>query len=626
MGFSDTKIHSGDDSVIGTKVAAIRLDGWLIWVCLLHLTIRWQVDVMKYAKMVKQRLLSLKIASHLPFVLSLLWICLFPATTCKAVDPERCVVIEVYYRTDDRSCEAVFSALEELRASREGILVVKRNVDTVPRNRERLNALLRHYKLDLNASPVVYGCNRIIHNVSTQRSWTTQLREMLQIEIFVRTGCSHCAAAKQWIPTFLKSYPGLTFVYRDIAANPGSAETLSALVERHQTAAASVPVFYLCDRLFVGFESQATTGNRLHGALKMWTRECQRQAHTRPPQQEDALKPAHGISMNERIQNWSAIVPAIATAAAFPLSLPLELAALSQLSIDSDEDPAMDNADLPLPSEDDSLEIPLPDDPDAAGQATERQTAEENEDDNIEVPVLGRLSASKLGMPLFTVAIGLVDGFNPCAMWVLLFLLSILVNLKDRRRILAIAGTFVIVSGLAYYAFMAAWLNVFMLIGYLRPIQICLALLAVVIGMVHIKDFFAFRKGFSLSIPESAKPGLYARVRKIVTAENLTAAIAGAFVLAVLVNVIELLCTAGLPALYTNILVQQGFSSSVRYAYLGLYILAYMFDDGLMVGVVVMTLSKKKLQESHGRWLKLISGSAILILGVIMLFKPEWLH
>jgi uncharacterized membrane protein HdeD (DUF308 family) len=102
--------------------------------------------------------------------------------------------------------------------------------------------------------------------------------------------------------------------------------------------------------------------------------------------------------------------------------------------------------------------------------------------------------------------------------------------------------------------------------------------------------------------------------------------VAGAITLAVLVNIVELLCTAGLPALYTNILMQQQLSAAGRYAYLGLYIMAYMFDDALMVGIVVMTLSKRKLQETQGRWLKLISGAAILLLGVVMLFRPEWLH
>jgi uncharacterized membrane protein HdeD (DUF308 family) len=204
-------------------------------------------------------------------------------------------------------------------------------------------------------------------------------------------------------------------------------------------------------------------------------------------------------------------------------------------------------------------------------------------------------------------------------------LLSILVNLKDRWKILAIAGTFVFVSGAAYFAFMAAWLNVFEWIGFLRPVQIALGLLAITIGTIHVKDFFAFRQGPSLSIPDAAKPGIYERIRRIVNAESLPAAIAGAFVLAVLVNVVELLCTAGLPALYTSILSQQGYGSLGRYGYLLLYILAYMFDDTLMVAGVVASLNRFKLQESGGRWLKLVSGSVIMLLGLVMLFRPEWL-
>lgn len=243
----------------------------------------------------------------------------------------------------------------------------------------------------------------------------------------------------------------------------------------------------------------------------------------------------------------------------------------------------------------------------------------------MDVPLFGQLSPRNLGMPAFTILVGLVDGFNPCAMWVLLFLLSLLVNLKSRAKILAVAGTFVVISGVAYFAFMAAWLNVFLLIGYLRPAQIVLGALAVFVGAVHVKDFFAFKKGFSLSIPEAAKPRIYERVRKIVMAENLWGAVIGAIVLAVLVNVIELLCTAGLPAMYTQILSLQNYPPWKNYAMLGLYNLAYMFDDSLMVGIVVITLGKRRLEERGGRWLKLISGALILLLGLVMIFKPELL-
>ncbi len=237
----------------------------------------------------------------------------------------------------------------------------------------------------------------------------------------------------------------------------------------------------------------------------------------------------------------------------------------------------------------------------------------------------GELRVVDLGLPLFTIAVGLMDGFNPCAMWVLLFLLSLLVNLQDRWKMALIAGTFVLVSGAIYFAFMAAWLNMFLLIGVSRAIQIALGGLALLVGTVNVKDFFALHHGISLSIPDSAKPGLYAKVRGILQAENLAGALAGIVVLAGLVNFIELLCTAGFPALYTQILTLQHLPAWNYYAYLGLYNLAYIFDDSLMVALAVITLSRRKLQERAGRWLKLTSGLVMVGMGTVLLLQPKWL-
>ena len=241
----------------------------------------------------------------------------------------------------------------------------------------------------------------------------------------------------------------------------------------------------------------------------------------------------------------------------------------------------------------------------------------------IELPWLGRVSVASVGLPLFTFAVGLVDGFNPCAMWVLLFLLALLVNVESRARMLAVAGSFVLVSGLAYFAFMAAWLNAFLLVGSSRTLQALLGVLALVVGAVHLKDAVAPGSGPSLSIPEAAKPGIYARVRAIVRAESLPAALLGATLLAVLVNAVELLCTAGLPALYTQILAQQGVGSGARYGYLALYNAAYVLDDSIMVGIAVVTLGRRKLQQRAGRGLKLLSGTAIAVLGLLLLFAPQ---
>jgi cytochrome c biogenesis protein CcdA/glutaredoxin len=255
----------------------------------------------------------------------------------------------------------------------------------------------------------------------------------------------------------------------------------------------------------------------------------------------------------------------------------------------------------------------------AIRRAVEMESASESR------KVFGAWDVEALGLPAFTIVLGLVDGFNPCAMWVLLILLSVLVGVRDRRKVVAIAGTFVLVSGLAYFVFMAAWLNVFLLIGWSRAVQVVIGVIALVIGVIHAKDFFAFKRGISLSIPESAKPAIYRRIRGIVRADNIPAAMAGAFVLAVLVNILELLCTAGLPAIYTQVLSTRTESTWAYYGYLALYNVAYMFDDAVMVTIAVVTLHRMNLQERHGRWLKALSGAVMLGLGLLLVFRPGWL-
>lgn len=343
-------------------------------------------------------------------------------------------------------------------------------------------------------------------------------RQTLIMRVYVRPGCPHCTAAKEYLPSLARQFPQLQVVYRDVSHDSNARDELIALFRERQQWPPSVPTFVVEDSLLSGFEDADTSGPKLAELIQ-------------------------GQQLQQRIES----------------------------------------------------------------------------------SIFGELSVEQLGLPLFTLAIGLLDGFNPCAMWVLLFLLSMLVHLKDRKRMLAIAGTFVLVSGAIYYAFMAAWLNLFMAVGLSQALQLLLALVAITIGGINVRDYFKQASGFTLSIPDSAKPGLYGRVRRIIQTDKLLPAMIAAGALAVVVNFIELLCTAGFPAIYSAILTQQDLSMTAHYGYLLLYILGYMADDALMVGTAVLALSSNKLTESSGRRLKLISGLVMLTLGIIMLIKPEWL-
>lgn len=242
----------------------------------------------------------------------------------------------------------------------------------------------------------------------------------------------------------------------------------------------------------------------------------------------------------------------------------------------------------------------------------------------VDLPWIGkRIDIDQVGLPLFTVAIGLLDGFNPCSMWVLVLMVSMLAAVGDRRRMIAIAGTFVLIQGIAYFAFMAAWLNLFLVIGISRTSEIVLGVIALVAGLIHVKDYFAFGRGITLSIPAAAKPGIYQRMRVLMHEQSLLLAIAGTVVLGILVQIVELLCTSGLPALYTRILTLRSLDPLHYYGYIGLYIAMYMIDDVALLAIGVVTLSQKRLQEKEGRLLKLVSGAIMVLLGIYLILVPH---
>jgi hypothetical protein len=190
---------------------------------------------------------------------------------------------------------------------------------------------------------------------------------------------------------------------------------------------------------------------------------------------------------------------------------------------------------------------------------------------------------------------------------------------------LLIGGVFVFCSGLVYFVFMAAWLNVFLLVGELRIITLLAGVLAVIMGGLNVKDYFAFRQGPSLSIPDEAKPKLFKRMRGLVGAEHLPTLLVGTVALAIVANSYELLCTAGFPMVYTRALTLHSLSTGGYYLYLALYNVIYVLPLLVIVLVFVRTLGSRKLQEREGRLLKLLSGAMMTGLGLMLLCYPEGL-
>ncbi|NND97824.1 MAG: hypothetical protein HKN47_10905 [Pirellulaceae bacterium] len=506
-----------------------------------------------------------------------------------AAEPGNVVEIEAFVRNDKPSAAEVADYLAALSRRVPGLKI---STHDVIKDRSQLARLYELTKKTGRSKPVVpafHSCGRLYFGFENEKQSGPAIEDLFTADVYTRNTCPRCRDAKEFIAKLRLRWPAIRFRIHEVTNDSNARARWQALCTGSGSTP-GLPTFDFGNHVIIGYQGDDITG-------KQYEQLIQRKASIE--YEKPVAKPPRSDSSFQQM---------------LPLGFPV-----SVVSVLGVEDGGDAEDELELPDEASEMET---------GEATVKPTTpvETSVSETIDVPVFGKLRVGDLGMPLFTFLVGLVDGFNPCAMWILVFLLSVLVNIKDRRKIVIIAGTFVFVSGLAYFAFMAAWLNLFLLIGIVRPVQIVLGLLALFIGIVNVKDFVAFKKGISLSIPEKQKPALYRRVRKIVDAEYLTVALVGAMVLAVVVNMIELLCTAGLPALYTQILTMQEYPAWKNYGYLALYISAYMLDDTVLVVIVVATLSHRKLQEREGRWLKLLSGIVILALGLVMLLRPSWLH
>jgi hypothetical protein len=241
----------------------------------------------------------------------------------------------------------------------------------------------------------------------------------------------------------------------------------------------------------------------------------------------------------------------------------------------------------------------------------------------VSLPWIGRVDPRAVPLPVFTAAVGLVDGLNPCAMYVLVVLLGVLLHVGSRRRIALYGFTFVAVSGIVYFLFMTAWLGLFALGGLSRALTAGLGVVLAGMGLLNLKDAVWLRRGPTLSVPERARPGLFRRMRAVASASSAPAALVGVAALALVVNLVELGCTLGLPAVYTRVLsLRTDLGPAGRLGYLALYNVAYVVPLAAVVTVFVLTLRRIVLTERTARALKGVSGALLLGFGLLFLLRP----
>ncbi len=256
----------------------------------------------------------------------------------------------------------------------------------------------------------------------------------------------------------------------------------------------------------------------------------------------------------------------------------------------------------------------------------EEKTIENNRPSKIiKLPLLGEIDAKDYSLSVLSIIIGFIDGFNPCAMWTLLFLISILLGMKDRKRMWILGLAFIISSALVYLLFMSAWLNLFLFIGFVVTVRIIIALIAIGGGTYNIRDFFVNKEAGCKVSNSKRQQKVFEKIKKILHEKSFWVAFAGIVLLAFAVNLVELICSAGLPAVFTQILALSDLPKWRYYLYILLYILFFMLDDIFVFIVAMVTLKLTGVTTKYSRLSKLIGGSILFIIGVILLFKPEWL-
>ena len=250
---------------------------------------------------------------------------------------------------------------------------------------------------------------------------------------------------------------------------------------------------------------------------------------------------------------------------------------------------------------------------------------DENKEYSVDT-IFGKINLKDLSLPIISIIIGLVDGFNPCAMWILLFLITMLFNMKNKRKMWILGITFIGTSGFIYFAFMMAWINIGDYLNSVHTFQVIIGIFASIFGTYNIYKFYKERQNDGCNVIKKEKRKfVFNNIKKIVENKSFVLAIIGIMFLAILVNLVELLCSLGLPVMYTEILTinQLGESEYIRYVLL--YILFFLIDDIIVFVISMITLKSTAISTKYNKYSHLIGGIIMLLIGILIIFKPEWL-
>ena len=246
---------------------------------------------------------------------------------------------------------------------------------------------------------------------------------------------------------------------------------------------------------------------------------------------------------------------------------------------------------------------------------------------SIDTGLFGVVSLKDVSLPIFTIILGAVDGFNPCAMWILIFLITMMFSMHDRKKMWILGLTFIFTSGFVYLCFMLSWLSLASFLSSVVLIRFLIACFAVLFGMVNIYRYInSLNSDVGCDVTNKKKRvKIMERIKKIVNEKSFLLSILGIMLLAFSVNLIELLCSLGIPVMFTNVLAMNDLSTLEYVIYIGLYLLFFLIDDIVIFVIAMKTLKIKGISNKYTKHSHLIGGIIMVLLGILMVIKPEWL-
>ena len=414
---------------------------------------------------------------------------------------------------------------------------------------------------------MVIGLVSLLVCISPASAQTPSPEKPVTIYLFYGEGCPHCASARQFFESILPQYPQVEYKEYEVYYNADNQALFVDLCAQYGIEQLGVPTFFIGPYYMQGYNED------YNQEIQNLIEKCLREGCT------DALAGVEGQGAVTQITPTTSLQ---STATPQPGLAP----------------------------------------PSVMSEAT--QTPETiHRSSTLNVPLIGEVDLGAQSLALSTILIASVDGFNPCSMWVLTMLLALTIHTGSRRKVLLIGLVFLAVSALIYAVIIAGLFSVLKVVSFLGWVRVVVAMVSLFFAIVNIKDYFWYKEGISFTIAEDKKPGIYQRLRAVMDASQSFWGLLGATVLlSVGVSMVEFSCTAGFPVLWSNLLTAHTVSTTTFLLLLLLYMLVYQVVLFIVFISVVTSLKASRLDERHGRLLKLVGGMLMLVLALVMLIDP----